>query len=180
MRQEERKAILGQGIVVPETPRRRRQLTGLAEDVASSPLAGRRLPLRLRNFRPTTEGYLASLGGPLPYMVRLREIDAMSARHTAALEGAWRGLAGEEADAARFESRWRTLVGRWSFDEVNDLIGRHNRYALVPVEVRFHTDPEGFPGLLSGDVSPQAFVKRMRGFWWKGFQTRRFRGMSIG
>ena len=68
-------------------------------------------------------------------------------------------------------------TGRSGTHVLSQLISRHNRYALVPVEVRFHTDPEGFPGLLSGDVTPQQFVKRMRGFWWKGFQTNRFRGM---
>jgi hypothetical protein len=68
-------------------------------------------------------------------------------------------------------------TGRSGTHVLAQLISRHNRYGLVPVEVRFHTDPEGFPGLLSGEVTPQQFVKRMRGFWWKGFQTNRFRGM---
>ena len=68
-------------------------------------------------------------------------------------------------------------TGRSGTHVLSQLISRHNRYALVPVEVRFHTDPEGFPGLLAGEVTPEAFVKRMRGFWWKGFQTNRFRGM---
>ncbi len=68
-------------------------------------------------------------------------------------------------------------TGRSGTHVLSQLISRHNRYALVPVEVRFHTDPEGFPGLLAGEVTPKAFVKRMRGFWWKGFQTNRFRGM---
>ena len=26
-------------------------------------------------------------------------------------------------------------------------------------------------------MTPEQFLKRLRGFWWKGFQTRRFRGM---
>ena len=60
---------------------------------------------------------------------------------------------------------------------LSQLISRHNRYGLVPVEVRFHTDPDGFPGLLAGEVTPEQFLKRLRGFWWKGFQTSRFRGM---
>ncbi len=68
-------------------------------------------------------------------------------------------------------------TGRSGTHVLSRLIARHNRYALVPVEVRFHTDPEGFPGLLSGEVTPAQFLKRMRGFWWKGFQTSRFRGM---
>ena len=68
-------------------------------------------------------------------------------------------------------------TGRSGTHVLSQLISRHNRYALVPVEVRFHTDPEGFPGLLSGQVTPTQFLERMRGFWWRGFQTNRFRGM---
>ncbi len=69
-------------------------------------------------------------------------------------------------------------TGRSGTHVLSQLISRHNRYALVPVEVRFHTDDEGFPGLLSGEVTPEQFLRRMRGFWWKGFQTSRFRGMN--
>ena len=68
-------------------------------------------------------------------------------------------------------------TGRSGTHVLSQLISRHNRYALVPVEVRFHTDDDGFPGLLSGETTPAQFLKRMRGFWWKGFQTSRFRGM---
>jgi hypothetical protein len=68
-------------------------------------------------------------------------------------------------------------TGRSGTHVLSQLVSRHNRYALVPVEVRFHTDPEGFPGLLAGEVTPERFLRRMRGFWWRGFQTSRFRGM---
>jgi hypothetical protein len=68
-------------------------------------------------------------------------------------------------------------TGRSGTHVLSQLVSRHNRYALVPVEVRFHTDDEGFPGLLAGEVTPEQFLRRMRGFWWKGFQTNRFRGM---
>jgi Sulfotransferase family len=68
-------------------------------------------------------------------------------------------------------------TGRSGTHVLAQLISRHARFALVPVEVRFHTDPEGFPGLLAGEVTPQAFVRRLRGFWWRGFQTNRMRGM---
>jgi hypothetical protein len=139
VRREERERILRQGVVSVETPRERRQRTGLAEDVASSPLRGRRLPLRLRNFVPTTDAYLASLGGPLPYMVRLREIEAATREHTERLEDAWRLLAHECDDGRVFSARWRETVERWSFDEVNDLIARHNRW--YPAESRLPMDP---------------------------------------
>ena len=68
-------------------------------------------------------------------------------------------------------------TGRSGTHVLAQLISRHARFGLVPVEVRFHTDADGFPGLLAGEVSPEDFVKRLRGFWWKGFQTSRMRGM---
>ena len=42
-----------QGVVLPETPRDRRNLDGLEQDVRDSPLKGRALPVRLRNSAPT-------------------------------------------------------------------------------------------------------------------------------
>jgi hypothetical protein len=68
-------------------------------------------------------------------------------------------------------------TGRSGTHVLAQLLTRNEWLALVPVEVRFHTDPDGFPGLLAGEVSLERFMKRLRGFWWKGFQTRRFRGM---
>jgi hypothetical protein len=72
-------------------------------------------------------------------MLRLREIDVQTAAHLFELEAAWRSLADEEADASRFATRWRATVRRWSFDEVNDLIDRHNRW--YPAESRLPMDP---------------------------------------
>ena len=151
MRREEREAILRQGVVVPETPRERRQRAGLVEDLSSSPLLGRPLHLRLRNFRPGADSYLASLGGPLPYMTRLREIDAATAAHVVTLGDAWRALAIESQDDAAFSRRWRAAVRRWSFYEVNDLIDRHNRW--YPVESRLPMDPKtgGYALVNGGD-----------------------------
>ena len=149
MRREERRAILGQGVVLPETPRERRDLAGLAEDLQESPLVGRPLELRQRNFRPAADGYLAALGGPLPYMLRLREIDALTAAHVVALEDAWHDLGAREQRADRFARRWQRTVQRWSFDEVNDLIDRHNRW--YPVESRLPMDPRtGDYALING------------------------------
>lgn len=120
-----------QGIVLPETPRDRRNLEGLAADVRDSPLRGQEVELRLRNFRPDAGSYLASLGGPLPYMSRLRRIDALTAAHEQALASAY----AETGDAAI----WRALAASWDFGEVNDLIERHNRW--YPVESRLPMDP---------------------------------------
>jgi len=121
-----------QGVVLPETPRDRRNLAGLEADLRDSPLRGRELPVRLRNFRPDAGTYLASLGGPLPYMARLREIDALTIQHEQQLAVAYETLGGE-ADA------WEALAGRWDFGEVNELIDRHNRW--YPAESRLPMDP---------------------------------------
>jgi hypothetical protein len=136
----EREAIMRQGVVRPETPRERRELQGLEEDLRSLPLRGKPLPRRLRNFMPSAETYLAATRGPRPYMLRLRAIETMTAEHAAELDERWRGLAEECAeDAAAFERRWREMVADASFDEINDLIERHNRW--YPVESNLPMDP---------------------------------------
>jgi len=68
-------------------------------------------------------------------------------------------------------------TGRSGTHVVARLLGRSEHFALIPVECRFHTDADGFPGLLAGEVSKDQFTKRMRGFWWRGFQTNRMRGL---
>jgi Sulfotransferase family len=68
-------------------------------------------------------------------------------------------------------------TGRSGTHVLARLVSRHPLFALVPVEVRFHVEERGFPGLLAGRVSREEFVRRLRGFWWKGFQTGRMRGM---
>lgn len=121
-----------QGVPRPETPRDRRNLEGLEADIRDSPLRGGELRTRLRNFRPDAGAYLASLGGPLPYMARLREIDALVADHEARLAEEI-GSLGDDPNAVR------ELAERWDFGEVNDLIDRHNRW--YPVEARLPMDP---------------------------------------
>src|SRR5688572_20422413 len=124
-----------QGVVRPETPQERRARELLQEDVGDSPLRGRRVEQRLRNFKPSADSYLAALGGPLPYMTRLRAIHIQTAEHEHQLEEAWRQLADDaDGDEAAFEARWRETAERWSFYEVNELIARHNRW--YPAESR--------------------------------------------
>jgi hypothetical protein len=79
------------------------------------------------------------MGGPLPYMQRLRAIEELTKLHLARLEDAWLGLARETGDPERFARRWRSVAARWSFWEVNDLIDRHNRF--YPAESRLPMDP---------------------------------------
>ncbi len=139
MRREEREQILKQGVVSVETPRDRRDREALAEDIRSTGLKGRRLRLRLRNFRPSADGYLSALGGPLPYMVRLRTIAEQTAEHERKLGAAREEfLAAGLADDA-FAAAWTETVSHWSFDEVNALIDAHNRY--YPAESRLPMDP---------------------------------------
>jgi hypothetical protein len=132
MDRRQRERIMRQGVVLPETPRDRRNLAGLEQDVRDSPFRGRELALRLRNFRPDAGSYLASLGGPLPYMARLREIDALTAAHAERLAEARAACGGDEG-------AWLRLVEAWDFGEVNDLIDRHNRW--FPAESRLPMDP---------------------------------------
>jgi Sulfotransferase family len=57
-------------------------------------------------------------------------------------------------------------TGRSGTHVLADLIGHHRRWALVPIESRFHVNPQGFPDLLAGDVTPKEFVRKLRRFWW--------------
>jgi Sulfotransferase family len=68
-------------------------------------------------------------------------------------------------------------TGRSGTHVLAQVISRNRRFGLIPVEVRFHTDPDGFPGLLAGEVSLDRFLRRLRGYWWRGFQTTRMRGL---
>jgi hypothetical protein len=144
----ERHRIMRQGVALPETPLDRRNLRGLAEDMHDHPLAGKPLPLRLRHFRPDASSYLASLGGPPPYMARLREIAALTAEHEQALAAEYDVRGGDP-------SAWSVLAERWDFNEVNELIDRHNQW--YPAEARLPMDP------LTGDhalVNGKHYSKR--------------------
>jgi hypothetical protein len=136
----ERKRILGQWGVRAENARERRERLVLERDLAGTPFAGRRVRTRPHPFHRSPEGYVAALGGPLPYMLRLRDIDLETQAHERALERAWRRLARACAgDDARFARRWSRIAARWNFVAVNDLIERHNRY--YPAEARLPMDP---------------------------------------
>lgn len=136
----ERKRVLGQWGVREENARERRERRLLERDLAGAPYKDRRIRTRAHPFGPSPEGYVASLGGPLPYMVRLRDIEAEIAAHERALEEEWRELAAEcAADGDRFARRWRSRARRRNFVAVNELIERHNRF--YPAEARLPMDP---------------------------------------
>lgn len=130
MDRRERERISRQGVVLPDPPGRQRELALLREDLEGHPWKGRPLRRRYRNFTIDVGAHIASLGGPLPYMARLREIEALVVGH-------------ERALAERYETidraLWADEVERWSFHEVNELIERHNRW--YPLESRLPMDP---------------------------------------
>src|SRR5437870_13601423 len=87
--------ILGEWGIRDVTPpsQRERELLDANRDL--NPLVGRPLRRRLRNFRAEPDNYLASLGGPLPYMRRRRQIATLIEAHAARLGGA---SAGSDSD----------------------------------------------------------------------------------
>ena len=68
-------------------------------------------------------------------------------------------------------------TGRSGTHVVARFLGRHMRLHSIGVECRFHTDADGFPGLLDGSVTVDDFLTRLRGFWFKGKMRGRDRGM---
>jgi len=140
VKRREREAIMKQGVHRPETPRDRAERAALEEDLAGNPLAGAPLRRRLRNFRPEATAQLAALGGPLAWMRRLRAIEDAIKLHGTQLAEARESLRAEcGGDVKRFEREWRQCAERWNFDDVNDLIERHNRH--YPAESRLPMNP---------------------------------------
>jgi hypothetical protein len=135
----EREQILGEWGARGETSRERAERIVLERDLEGSPLAGRPLQQRARNFRPGVDSYVLSLGGPTAYMRRLRQIELETEEHERRLERAWRALAHRAAGETAFARRWRRVAARWSFAAINELIERHNLY--YPVESRLPMDP---------------------------------------
>lgn len=123
--------VIGEWGIRDVTPASAVEREKLLDEVELNPLAQRPQKRRIRRVRPEPDRYLASLGGPLPFMRRLRQIDDEIDALTTRLAQAY----AERTDAAS----WRRLAQRWDFGEVNDLIERHNRY--YPIEARLPMDP---------------------------------------
>jgi Sulfotransferase family len=51
-----------------------------------------------------------------------------------------------------------TIVGR--------LLGRQHDYTVIPVEARFHCSPNGLPGVLLGEVTPEDFAQTVLEEWY--------------
>lgn len=146
----QRERILGEWGVRDGSAADRLQRHRVEENFQGNGLAGRPLRRRLRNFRPDVDHYVTSLGGPLPYMQRLRRIAEETEAHEQRLAAAWAELASarDGDDGSVFARRWRRVAARWSFAEVNELIELHNRY--YPAEARLPMDPK------TGDFVPVA------------------------
>jgi hypothetical protein len=123
--------VIGEWGIRDVTPASAVEREKLLAEIDLNPLTNRPLKRRIRRFRPEPDRYLASLGGPLPFMRRLRQIDDEIEALTARLAEAY----AERVDAAA----WHRLAECWDFGEVNDLIDRHNRY--YPIEARLPMDP---------------------------------------
>jgi hypothetical protein len=124
--------IIGEWGIRDVTPSSQAERADLEADAEVNPLVGRPLRRRLRNFTSQPDTYLASLGGPLPYMRRLREIERLTEEHLEALAEAY-------AEDGADPDRWQQIALRWDFGDVNSLIERHNRW--FPTEARLRMDP---------------------------------------
>jgi hypothetical protein len=122
--------VIGEWGIRDVTPPSQKERRALDAESDLNPLAGKPLRRRLRNFVAEPDSYLASLGGPLPYMRRLREIEHETDRHLEALAAAY---AEHDAD------EWLRVAERWDFGSVNELIEKHNRW--FPAEARLKMDP---------------------------------------
>ena len=89
--------------------RDRREREALERDTEGSPLRGRPIRQRVRNFHLAADTYVASMGGPLPWMRRLRQIEEETAQHALRLASMWRELA-LLYDDVEFPRRWRAVV----------------------------------------------------------------------
>jgi hypothetical protein len=127
-------------------PLDRRARAVLDTDLEGSPVKGKPLRQRLRNWRPDAEGYIASMGGPLPYMQRLKAIEELEADHERRLESVWRRLARRHDGEAEFARAWTRIAARRNFYAINDLIALHNTW--YPTEARLPMDPR------TGDYVP--------------------------
>jgi len=136
----EREAIMRQGVHRPETPRDRAEREALEADLFESPIAGEPLRRRFRNFRPGADAALQALGGPLAWMRRLRTIELLIDAHDARLREVRDDLRALYADdEAAFARAWQKLADAWIFNDVNELIARHNR--SFPAESRLPMNP---------------------------------------
>lgn len=97
------------------------------------------LSRRSRQTQRTIEGYLAT-GGPPRWMERFMSVENGIRRERERLAECYAALRDELAgDAAAFAARWRAIAHAQRFDDLNDLIRKHNLY--YPMERDLPMDP---------------------------------------
>ena len=57
-------------------------------------------------------------------------------------------------------------TGRSGTHVVSHLLGEHSRFAAIPIECRFHSNPKGLAQVVTGEATPEEFVTKLRRFWW--------------
>ncbi len=63
-------------------------------------------------------------------------------------------------------------TGRSGTHVVASLLGEHSRFAAIPIECRFHCNPNGLADLVTGRTTPEEFVRKLRTFWWHRTRVR--------
>jgi hypothetical protein len=57
-------------------------------------------------------------------------------------------------------------TGRSGTHALAQLLGRHSRFADVPIEARFHCNKRGMPDLIEGRITLRGYLEKLRDFWW--------------
>lgn len=58
-------------------------------------------------------------------------------------------------------------TGRSGTHVVANILSRHSRFHMVPIECRFHCNPGGLADVVSGAATPEQFAAKLGGFWWR-------------
>jgi hypothetical protein len=62
-------------------------------------------------------------------------------------------------------------TGRSGTTVTAELLGRHSRFCDLPIECRFHCNPNGLSDVVSGRATPEQFVRKLRTYWWHRVRT---------
>ncbi len=57
-------------------------------------------------------------------------------------------------------------TGRSGTHILSYLLDRHSRFRGVPIECRFHCNPNGLADVVRGNTEPEDFLRKLRGYWW--------------
>ena len=57
-------------------------------------------------------------------------------------------------------------TGRSGTHILSYLLDRHSRFYGVPIECRFHCNPNGLADVVRGRAEPEDFIRKLRGYWW--------------